>query len=143
GKRVGIAKGTGSEIFWAGVVKKHNLNAADYTLVNIEAPEMVAALERGDIDAFAVWEPWPTRAKMGIKGVSILLDNSGIYENRNFVYMNRGWIEKNRDTAVQFMRALIEANDLIDKDRPGAAKMVSKFLNMPLALATELMPKVD
>ena len=28
---------------------------------NVEAPEMLAAIERGDIDGFAVWEPWPTR----------------------------------------------------------------------------------
>jgi ABC-type nitrate/sulfonate/bicarbonate transport system substrate-binding protein len=142
GKRVGIAKGTGSEIFWAGVVKKYHLNPADYTLVDIEAPEMVAALERGDIDAFATWEPWPTRATMGVKGAKILVDAAGIYNNRNFIYMNRGWIEQNRDTAERFMRALVEANDLIEKDRPAAAKMVSKFLNMPPELATELMPKV-
>src|SRR6185437_3252820 len=135
GKKVGIAKGTGSEIFWAGVVKKFNLNPADYTLVDIEAPEMVAALERRDIDAFATWEPWPTRARMGVAGAKTLVDAEGIYNNRNFIYMNRGWIEQNRDTVVRFMRALVEANDLIEKDRPAAAKMVSHFLNMPIELA--------
>ena len=62
GKRVGVAKGTGGEIFWNRVVDKLKLNAADYKIVDIEAPEMVAAIERGDIDAFATWEPWPTRA---------------------------------------------------------------------------------
>jgi NitT/TauT family transport system substrate-binding protein len=142
GKRVGVAKGTGGEIFWAGVVKKFHLNPADYTIVDIEAPEMLAATERGDIDAFASWEPWPTRTIKAIKGTKILVDAEGIYNNRNYVYMNRGWIEKNRDTAERFVRALTQANDLIDKDRPAAAQMVAKFLNMPLDLATELMPKV-
>ncbi len=54
--------GTGSEVFWLEVVKHLKLNKADYTIVNVEVPEMVAALERGDVDSFAVWEPWPTRA---------------------------------------------------------------------------------
>jgi NitT/TauT family transport system substrate-binding protein len=142
GKRVGIAKGTGSEIFWAGVIKKFNLNPADYTLVDVEAPEMLAATERGDIDGFAVWEPWPTRTLQAVKGTKILVDAEGIYNNRNYVYMNRGWIDQNRDTAERFVRALVEANDLIEKDRPAAARMVAKFLNMPLDLTTELMPKV-
>jgi NitT/TauT family transport system substrate-binding protein len=124
-------------------MKKFNLTPADYTVVDIEAPEMVAAIERGDISAFAVWEPWPTRALMSVKGTKVLADNENIVQNRNFVYMNRGWIEKNRDTATRFIRALCEANDLINSDRPAAAKMVAKFLNMPLALATELMPKVE
>jgi len=44
---------------------------------------------------------------------------------------------------VRFMRALVEANDLIGKDRPAAAQMVSKFLKMPIELAQELMPKVE
>ena len=32
---------------------------------------------------------------------------------------------------------------MIEKDRPAAAKLVAKFLKMPLELATELMPKVE
>ena len=143
GKKVGVAKGTGSEIFWGRVIEKKNLNPADYTIVNVEAPEMMAAIERGDIDGFATWEPWPTRTLQGVKGTKILQDAEGIYNNINFVYMNRGWIEKNKETAVKFMRSLMEANDLIGKDRPAAAQMVAKFLRMPLALATELMPKVE
>lgn len=143
GKKIGIAKGTGSEIFWSRVLEKRHLKAADFTLVNVEAPEMLAATERGDIDGFAVWEPWPTRTLQTVKGTKILQDAEGIYNNINFVYMNRGWIEKNRETAEKFMRALVQANDLIEKDRPAAAKMVAKFLKMPLELATELMPKVE
>jgi ABC-type nitrate/sulfonate/bicarbonate transport system substrate-binding protein len=143
GKRVAVSKGTGGEIFWNRVVDKLKLNPADYKIVDIEAPEMVAALERGDIDAFATWEPWPTRAIMGVKDAKIIQDAEGIYNNINFVYMNRSWIEKNEDTAVRFITALVEANDLIGKDRPAAAQMVSKFLKMPIELARELMPKVE
>src|SRR5262245_64697881 len=77
GKRVGIAKGTGSEIFWSRVLAKRNLQAADFKIVDIEAPEMLAATERGDIDGFAVWEPWPTRTLQAVKGTKILQDAEG------------------------------------------------------------------
>jgi ABC-type nitrate/sulfonate/bicarbonate transport system substrate-binding protein len=143
GKKVGIAMGTGSEIFWRRLVEKRKMNPADYTLVNVEAPEMLAATERGDIDGFAVWEPWPTRTLMSVKGTKVLATADGIYNNINFIYMNRGWIEQNKATAEKFMRALMEANDLIGKDRAAAAKMVSKFLKMPIELTTELMPKLE
>jgi NitT/TauT family transport system substrate-binding protein len=142
GKRVGVAKGTGSEIFWAGVIRKFNLTPADYKIVDVEAPEMLAATERGDIDGFSAWEPWPTRTLATVKGTKILVDAEGIYNNRNYVYMNRGWIEQNRDAAERFVKSLCEANDVIQKDRPGATKLVAKFLNMPIELTTELMPKV-
>ena len=143
GKKVGIALGTGSEIFWRIVLEKKGYKPSDFTMVNVEAPEMLAACERGDIDGFAVWEPWPTRTLMAVKGTKILQTAEGIYNNINFVYMNRGWIGQNKATAEKFMRALIEANDVILKDRPAAIKMVSKFLKMPPELTTELMPKVE
>jgi NitT/TauT family transport system substrate-binding protein len=143
GKKVGIAMGTGSEIFWRRVLEKRGLNPADYILVNVEAPEMLAAIERGDIDAFSVWEPWPTRTLMSVKGTKVLETAEGIYNNINFVYMNRGWIEQNKATAEKFMRSLVEANDIIEKDRPNAAKMIAKFLTMPVELASELMPKLE
>ena len=143
GKKIGIAKGTASELFWNRLLEKKNLKAADYKIVDVEAPEMLAAIERGDIDAFSVWEPWPTRTLLAIKGTKILQDADGILNNINFIYMNKTWIESNRETAENFMRSLVEANDLINKDRPAAAKMVSKFLKMPIELTTELMPKVE
>src|SRR5262249_33497030 len=132
-----------SEIFWDRVLAKKNFKAADFKLVDIEAPEMLAAIERGDIDGFAVWEPWPTRTLQSVKGTKILQDAEGIYNNVNFIYMNRGWIEQNRETAEKFVLSLVQANDLIGQDRPASARMVAKFLKMPLELATELMPKVE
>src|SRR5258706_7240924 len=68
GKKIGITKGTSGEIFLRALLEKKNLNAGDYIMVNNEAPEEIAALERGDVDGFVGWEPWPTRAIMAVKG---------------------------------------------------------------------------
>ena len=58
GKKVGLALGTGSEVFFTTVVEKAGHSMDEYEVVPVEAPEMVAAIERGDIDAYAAWEPW-------------------------------------------------------------------------------------
>jgi NitT/TauT family transport system substrate-binding protein len=143
GKRVGVARGTGSETFWLSVVSKLNLNPADYTIVNVEAPEMVAALERGNIDAFAVWEPWPTRALRAISGTKILLSNEQIQIVRNYVYMNRGWAEGNAEATQRFMRALVQAQEFCASSPAEAAQQVSRFLRLDRALVAELMTKVE
>jgi ABC-type nitrate/sulfonate/bicarbonate transport system substrate-binding protein len=142
GKRIGVARGTGSETFWLSVLDKLKLDAGDYTVVNVEAPEMVAALERGNIDAFAVWEPWPTRAMRASPGTRILVNNETIQVVRNYVYMNRGWVEANRDTATRFLRALVEATAFIESDRDEAARQVARFLRQDRGLVAELMGKV-
>lgn len=142
GKRVGVARGTGSETFWLSVVAKLNLNPADYTIVNVEAPEMVAALERGNIDAFAVWEPWPTRAQRAIPNTHILVNNEQIQIVRNYVYMNKAWATENRPVTERLMRSLIQASDFLDSNRDEAVRQVARFLRQDRALVAELMTKV-
>jgi hypothetical protein len=41
GKKLGVARGSGGEVFWLALIDKLKLNAGDYTVVNVEAPEMV------------------------------------------------------------------------------------------------------
>ncbi len=143
GKKVGIARGSGGEVFWLAMIDKLKLNPADYTVVNVEAPEMVAALERGNIDAYAVWEPWVTRGLAAIKNTKVLRTQEGILEQGVYVYMNRGWIQKNPAPAEAFIRALVDATDLINHDRKRAAKDVSDFLkNLDPATVEQLMAKL-
>ncbi len=143
GKKVGIARGSGGEVFWLAMIDKLKLNQADYTVVNVEAPEMVAALERGNIDAYVVWEPWVTRGLAAIKNTKVLRTQEGILEQGVYVYMNRGWIQKNPAPAEAFIRALADATDLINRDRKRAAKDVSDFLkNLDPAMVEQLMAKL-
>ena len=128
GKKIGVARGSGGEVFWLALIDKLKLNAADYTVVNVEAPEMIAALERGNIDAYAVWEPWVTRGLAAVKNTKVIKDQEGILDQGVYIYMNLGWIKKNPEQAEGFVRALVEATDLINKDRKRAAKDVSDFL---------------
>jgi ABC-type nitrate/sulfonate/bicarbonate transport system substrate-binding protein len=143
GKKVGVARGSGGEVFWLAMLDKLKLNAADYTVVNVEAPEMVAALERGNIDAYAVWEPWVTRGLGAVKNTKVLRTQEGILEQGVFIYMNQGWIKKNPAQAEGFMRALVEATEIINKDRPRAARDVSAFLkSLDPPMVEQLMTKL-
>lgn len=143
GKKVGVARGSGGEVFWLAMLDKLKLNAADYTVVNVEAPEMVAALERGNIDAYAVWEPWVTRGLAAVKNTKVLKDQEGILEQGVYIYMNLGWIKKNPAQAEAFMRALVEATEIINRDRKRAARDVSTFLkSLDPPMVEQLMTKL-
>ena len=142
GKKIGIAKGSGSEVFWLAMIDKLKLNAGDFKIVQVEAPEMVAALERHDIDAFSAWEPWLTRAVGSIQNTKLLLGNEGIMSPRVYIYLNRGWAEKNPVAATSFMRSMVEATDLINKDPAKASAMVATFLKLDKDLTESLMHKL-
>ncbi|MEP7206760.1 MAG: NrtA/SsuA/CpmA family ABC transporter substrate-binding protein [Casimicrobiaceae bacterium] len=144
GKKVGVSIGNASESYWYDALKHAKLEVADFksAMVNVEAPEMVAAIERGNVQAFSAWEPWLSRTVLNVPNTRILVDDIGMVQDVGFIYMSRKWIEANRPTAVRFMRAMKEANDFINKEPEKTKEMVGKMLNLPKSLLDSMMPKV-
>jgi hypothetical protein len=62
GKTVGYPRASAGHYYFGRYVKKYGLPADQIKVKFLQAPEMVAALERRDIDAFFLWEPWHTKA---------------------------------------------------------------------------------
>ncbi len=143
-KKVGVSIGNASESYWYDALKAAKLNAADFkpAMVNVEAPEMVAAIERGDVQAFSAWEPWLSRTTLNVPNTKVLVDDIGMVQDVGFIYMSRKWINANRDTAVKFMKAMKESNDFINREPEKAKEMVGKMLNLPKNLLDSMWPKV-
>jgi NitT/TauT family transport system substrate-binding protein len=142
GKKIGIDQGSSSLMFWLALVKALNLDPKDYKIIQVEPPEMIAALERGDIDAFGAWEPWVTKALAAVPDTKNLRDNDGIIVPRDYVYMNKGWAEQNKAAAAAFMKSLSEAKDFLVRHPAEAAKQISGFLKLDAALTESLLPQV-
>ncbi|MDR3461877.1 MAG: ABC transporter substrate-binding protein [Beijerinckiaceae bacterium] len=142
GKRIGVSLGSGSEVFWNAIIKRFSLDPKDYTIVNVEPPEMVAALSRRDIDAFVCWEPWLSRAVKSVPNTKVLRNNVGIMLPRAILYVNRGWAQDNPKAAELFVRSLVEATDVIHNDPGAAAKVVSTFLKLDLEETKVFLTKI-
>ena len=142
GRKVGITRATASEALWYGALKKFDLPGPYAEFVYVEPPEMLAAIERGDIVAFTSWEPWLSRTLLAVPNTQLLMDNHDIFLDAGFIYMNRRWIEQNKDTAVKFMRAMVEATDFIRQKPEETKKIVGDTVNIPPELMTMIMPKV-
>lgn len=141
GKRIGVSRGSASEVFWQAMVKQLKLDPLDYKIVQVDPPEMIAALERGDIDAFTSWEPWLAKATAMIPGAKILRGQKGIMSPSVYVYMNKGWIKENQAASERFMRSLQEANVFIASQPQAAADSVAAFLKLDRSLTGLLMGK--
>src|SRR5690606_11958455 len=64
GKRIGIAPGSAVWFQWAATLSEKNIPYNSFTAVNIQGggTAFLQALERGDVDAVALWEPFETQA---------------------------------------------------------------------------------
>ncbi|MGA0594086.1 ABC transporter substrate-binding protein [Enterovirga sp. CN4-39] len=142
GRRIGVAPGSGSEVFWLAMIEKLKLNPKDYNVVSVEPPEMIAAMERNNVDAFVSWEPWLTKTVRAIPGARIVRDNDGILTPRVYLYMNKAWVAANPKPAEAFMRSLMEASEMTRTKREEAARHIAATLHLDVPLTLELMDKL-
>src|SRR5207248_2716399 len=70
GKKVAVVAGSASEFLMTSYLQSGGLSGSDVQVVKADAPEIVALMDRGDAQAFALWEPFPSNALklMGDKG---------------------------------------------------------------------------
>lgn len=141
GKKIGVARGSASEVFWSAMVKSLKLDVRQYKIVQVDPPEMVAALERGDIDAFTAWEPWLTRATTVVPSAKVIQGQNGIMAPSVYVYMNKSWIKANPVAAEKFLGSLTEANEYIKRQPAAAADAVSAYLKLDRQVTGMLMSK--
>jgi ABC-type nitrate/sulfonate/bicarbonate transport system substrate-binding protein len=62
GKRIGMAKGAAVYIAIQAMAKEFGLDIARFQFVHLMPDQQLAALERGDIESMACWEPRTSKA---------------------------------------------------------------------------------
>jgi sulfonate transport system substrate-binding protein len=68
GKKIGVLVGTGTNYGLLKTLANNGLSADDVELVNLGPADAKAAFEQGQIDAWAVWPPFPEQEEVNGKG---------------------------------------------------------------------------
>ncbi len=134
GKTVGYPRASAGHYYFGRYVKKYHLPMDQIKVRYLQAPEMVAALERGDVDAFFLWEPWHTKAVQLVKGAHVLArsGDDDVYTLSGYSYYSEGLVN-DPARAVAATKALIEASDYCADQQENAAKVVAKAFRIPEA----------
>jgi NitT/TauT family transport system substrate-binding protein len=130
GKRVSALKGSAGEFWMHSYLKANGLRASDVTFVNLQPPDMVAALARGDIDAFFSWEPYPYQAQKQMGGNVTIISSRGIYLQTFNVAVERDFAEKNPEALKRLLRALLKAEQFVKDNRQESVRIVAKNSKM-------------
>jgi NitT/TauT family transport system substrate-binding protein len=143
-RKFGIVPGSVSEYSTGLTLKKYNMNPASVQFVKSGPPEMPALLARGDIDAYFVWEPWPS---IGVKqGGHILLNSADVgYSTQLWVNTTATWLDKdkNADAARDLLKLLSTACEIVQGDPKRSAAAVQSFAKIPTATTLGLLKEMD
>lgn len=138
GKKVAALVSTVSEFFLYLFLNEHGMTMSDINLVNLKPAEMPSALINGDIDAFAVWEPFVYNAGKVLNEKAIVLSAKGLYDIPFNIVIPEELAQKYPETIKGILRGLVKAEQFIGTNRKEALEIISKEVGLSTDVLEEL-----
>lgn len=138
GKRLGIAPGSAVWFQWAAALNEQGIPYSSFTAVNIQGggTAFVQALERGDVDAVALWEPFETQAVAN--GTAYFADTMDYSKTKavgaelGLLAASRDAVETKRDALKCFLWSYKTAEAKLASDPELFAEVYTKYTGLPL-----------
>jgi NitT/TauT family transport system substrate-binding protein len=146
GKKVGTVAGSTTDYLWALVAKKLNVPESAFDVIQVTPPELPAALDRGDIQAFFSWEPWPSKAVQisGKDKVHILASSGDVDYFQSFVIVgNKTFIQKNPEVTVRLLAAMRDASEYLNQNHADSIKIAADHNRMTAQMAEYILGLYD
>ncbi|WP_168118564.1 ABC transporter substrate-binding protein [Paenibacillus sp. HB172176] len=148
GKTIGIPSGADVMIAIDNMAKEYGVDKDKIKLVNIAPSDAVTALDKGQIDFMACWEPWITKGiamggkfmfsgtKSEIPGAEGDVSWMSVHTT---IQVTDDYLSENPNTIKAVLRALEKATDYINEHREDAVKLLAPELHLEEAELTEIM----
>ncbi|MDY0091160.1 MAG: ABC transporter substrate-binding protein [Candidatus Vecturithrix sp.] len=147
GKRIGMAKGAAVYIAVQGMAKEFGIDLSTVEFVYLLPAQQLEAMEKGEVDAIACWEPWTSKAQaiggqFWFSGArSEIPDNEGNINwlvDQSVLMTFRENLEKYPHTVQAVIRAFCKATTFINQHLDQAAALLAT----PLALKKEELEQI-
>lgn len=135
GKKVAAPFGSTTHYHLLVAFKVFGLDPKKATVLDMQPPDMLAAWQRGDIDAGFVWEP--TLIKMLESGGEILVSSRQLaekgYLTADVAVVRKAFAEKYPHLVRKYLANLSKAVDFYRQNEAEAARLQAREFNLPEA----------
>jgi aliphatic sulfonates family ABC transporter substrate-binding protein len=138
GKRVAVNRAAQAHYLLMLALEEAGLGRGDIEL-SFEPPERaLAAFQSGELDAWAVWDPWLSSARLDL-GARVLRDTTGLFDSSIYYLARRELAEEHPDLVRELCAQLRTAARWVQSDRGRVAHLAAPGLGVsPRALAASL-----
>lgn len=142
GKRVVYNKGSNVQFFLAKLLDKHGLKYTDVQHVHLPPADARAAFEKGGLDAWVIWDPFYAAAQKSL-GARLLVDASGVVNNRGYYFSSREFATSNPDVLKIAIDELRSIDTWVSQNQPAAADELSKVLGLDRSITALYLSRAN
>ena len=148
GIRVGQTQGNSPIEVWTGLATELGVDRGTIKVFNLKPPELVVALDKGDIDAMASFQPYIYQATQA--GAKLIATGNRSYwpgregprnwvRSNSMVIVTKAMLDKNPNTLAAYVRAVTRAAADINADPARAAQKLAPELKLEPEVLQALM----
>jgi NitT/TauT family transport system substrate-binding protein len=133
GKTVATRVGSTGSWFISEYLTKNNVDPSKVTVKDLDTQVLPAALCRGDIAAFFIWQPVGSRAlEVCPDKIHYLSDATGYIQGYLVAGARPAWLAtpEGKEIATRWLRATLKGRDVAAKDFKSVAAYAAKNLNL-------------
>lgn len=140
GKRIGATIGTTSHFLIDVILVGNKISPQEVRIINLKPEQMADALLKGEVDAVSTWEPLLSQLTQALGDAGAAL-HGDVPNTVSFNVAGRsGFVKNNPEAMKKLLRALIRAEQLVDKQPAAARAIVAGAARIEPAVLDALWP---
>jgi ABC-type nitrate/sulfonate/bicarbonate transport system substrate-binding protein len=144
GKKIGVWLGTTSEYFAGVYLHENGIDESAVDFINVKPAEMVIALDKGDLSAFFVWQPFGWRSEEVSGGkVKILEDGDKYIKSYMVTSARRNMFDEDPDAVTALLACTRKGGEYATKNIDEAAQIIGKEYKVPPELAKRMIEAAE
>ncbi|MBB3102366.1 sulfonate ABC transporter substrate-binding protein [Azomonas macrocytogenes] len=133
GKKVALNKGSNVHFLLVRALEDAGLTVKDITPVYLPPADARAAFESGQVDAWAIWDPFQAAAESQLQART-LRDGQGLVANHQFYLAAKPYAEKHPEVISALVEELRATGEWITHNPDEATKQVAPLLGLPVSI---------
>ena len=129
GKKIALNQGSNVHFLLVKALEKAGIPYSDVKTVFLDPSDARAAFEQGDVDAWAIWDPFLADAQLATNA-RILADGTGLVKNREFYLATSKFAKENPKVLDVLYKELNNANKWVEGNPKEAAKLLAPQMGM-------------
>ncbi|KKI90550.1 ABC transporter substrate-binding protein [Bacillus sp. SA1-12] len=129
GKKIGLNKGSNVHYLLVKALEKEGIKYEEIETAFLPPADARAAFEKGDIDAWVIWDPFLADAELSTNG-RIIADATDLAANREFFLSSRTFAEQNPKVLDIIFDEVKKTETWVSKNPKEAAEFLSPQIGM-------------
>ncbi len=125
GKKIGVVRGSSAHLTLVRALEANGMAFKDITPLYLNPSDARAAFERGDLDAWVIWEPFRASAEQDLGAVSIA-DTTGLKLFSTYYLAAKDLTDNHPDILATIIQQIKLGDEAIRADLPAFARITSQ-----------------